>query len=315
MPITVKQYIDQKRGAGLGPEKILEAICMEFGDLIVRTDLCLGSTDVGPSEKKVADQVSGLPSLTAELIAGITGAAGSLESAHRACEEIEQGSSTAAAASKGMTVSMNEIRHEIQSASGSVAEIVENVNSANQCFTALQSAVERIASVVSLIRKVANQTNLLALNATIEAARAGDEGRGFAIVANEVKQLAKQTAGAIGDIQSQTTQINEASLRSIESVRVIEASVRGISGRFVAISAAVSQQETMTAENAEALQVSTVALGTLRDTVEKIRLGANRNLERARKLHDAVVDGAADDAESNQGGLGDEGKKALARPF
>ena len=315
MPITVKQYIDQKRGAGLGPEKILEAICMEFGDLIVRTDLCLGSTDFGPSEKKVADQVSGLPSLTAELIAGITGAAGSLESAHRACEEIEQGSSTAAAASKGMTVSMNEIRQEIQSASGSVAEIVENVNSANHCFTALQSAVERIASVVSLIRQVANQTNLLALNATIEAARAGEEGRGFAVVANEVKQLAKQTAGAIGDIQSQTTQIDEASLRSIESVRVIEASVRGISGRFEAISEAVSQQETMTAENAEALQVSTVALGTLRDTVEKIRLGANRNLERARKLHDAVADGAADDAESNQGGLGDEGKKALARPF
>lgn len=83
---------------------------------------------------------------------------------------------------------------------------------------------------------------------------------------------------SLGDIQSQTTQINEASVRSIESARVIEASVRGINGRFKAISEAVTQQETMTAENAEAQQVSTIALGTLRDTVEKIRLGANKNL-------------------------------------
>ena len=126
---------------------------------------------------------------------------------------------------------------------------------------------------------------------------------GFAVVANEVKQLAKETAGAIGEIQSQATQINEASLRSIESVRVIEASVRGISGRFEAISEAVSKQETMAAENAEALQASTIALGTLRGTVEKIRLGANRNLERARKLHSAIADGVAGDTESNQGGL------------
>jgi methyl-accepting chemotaxis protein len=257
---------------------------------------------LGPLGKKGADQMSGLPGLAADMINAITGAEGTLVSALRACEEIEQGSSTAAATSKGMTLSMNQIRQEIQSASRSVAEIVDNVNSANQYFTALQSAVERIASVVGLIRQVAKQTNLLALNATIEAARAGDEGRGFAVVANEVKQLANETAGAIGDIQAQTTQINEASLRSIESVKVIEGSVRGISGRFEAIAEAVSKQETMAAENAEALQTSTIALGTLRSTVDTIRLGAFRNLERARKLSDMIANGVAGDAESNQDG-------------
>src|SRR5216683_4525933 len=245
MQITVKQYVDQKRMAGLGAEKILEVMCVELGDLSVQQDLCLGSTELRPLGKKSADQMSALPSLAADMISAITGAEGTLVSALRACEEIEQGSSTAAATSKGMTLSMNQIRQEIQSASRSVAEIVDNVNSANKYFTALQIAVERIASVVGLIRQVAKQTNLLALNATIEAARAGDEGRGFAIVANEVKQLANETAGAIGDIQSQTTQINEASLRSIESVRIIEASVKGISGRFESITEAVGKQETM----------------------------------------------------------------------
>ena len=294
MQLTVKRYVDEKRAAGLGAEKILAVMYAELGDLGVRPGLISGVSEVQPVSSNGADQMSAVPALAADMIKAITGAEGTLVSALRACEEIEQGSSTAAATSKGMTLSMNQIRQEIQSASQSVAEIVDNVNSANKYFTALQVAVERIASVVGLIRQVAKQTNLLALNATIEAARAGEAGRGFAVVANEVKQLATETAGAIGDIQSQTTQINEASLRSIESVRIIEASVRGISGRFESITEAVGKQETMAAENAEALQASTIALGTLRGTVDTIRNGAFRNLERARRLRDAVTPEIAD---------------------
>ena len=300
MRVTVKEYVDQKRMAGHGAQEILEAVRTELGELTVQRDQSLGATELRQLGKISAGQNAVLPSLADDMIKAITGAESTLVSALRACEELEQGSSTAAATSKGMTLSMNQIRQEIQSASQSVAEIVDNINSARAFFTSLQVAVERIASVVGLVRQVAKQTNLLALNATIEAARAGEAGRGFAVVANEVKQLANETAAAVGDIQSQTTQINEASLRSIESVRTIEASVTGISGRFESITEAVSKQETMAAQNAEALRSSTIALGTLRGTVDAIRNGAFRNLERARRLRDAVTPDIADNAGCTQ---------------
>ena len=283
-----KHYVDQKRAAGLGAEQILQAMSVELESFDVAPDGRAEPNEFRLLEPACRRNTSALPELATDMINAITGAEGTLVSALRSCEEIEQGASTATASSKGMTRSMSQIKLEIQSASRSVTEIVLNVHSANDSFSALQVAVGRITSVVALIRKIANQTNLLALNATIEAARAGDGGRGFAVVANEVKQLANQTAGAIGEIQSQALQISEASLKSIDSVKLIESSVNGINGRFEAIAEAVYKQEAIAAENAEALQASTIALGTLRGTVDTIRNGAFRNLERARKLHDAI---------------------------
>lgn len=293
--MTFKHYVEQKRVAGFGAEQILEAMCVELKSFNVAANGDAEPDRLCPLDPVGDEKASALPALATDMINAITGAEGTLVSALRACEEIEQGSSTAATSSKSMTHSMSQIKQEIQSASRSVAEILVNVNSANDSFSALQVAVGRITSVVGLIRKIANQTNLLALNATIEAARAGDEGRGFAVVANEVKQLANQTAGAIGEIQSQALQISETSLKSIDSVKVIETSVKGISGRFEAIAEAVYKQEAIAAENAEALQASTIALGTLRRTVDTIRNGAFRNLERAKKLRDAVAPVIADD--------------------
>ena len=98
----------------------------------------------------------------------------------------------------------------ITSAIESIGDLVNGVNRVSERLDAVAGAFEKVAAVSTTIDQIANQTNLLALNATIEAARAGEAGRGFSVVASEVKSLASQTATAtseigdtIGDLTSQ----------------------------------------------------------------------------------------------------------------
>jgi len=104
----------------------------------------------------------------------------------------------------------------ITSAIESIGDLVNGVNRVSERLDAVAGAFEKVAAVSTTIDQIANQTNLLALNATIEAARAGEAGRGFSVVASEVKSLASQTATAtseigdtIGDLTSQISALQK----------------------------------------------------------------------------------------------------------
>ncbi|WP_244748628.1 methyl-accepting chemotaxis protein [Methylobacterium indicum] len=106
----------------------------------------------------------------------------------------------------------------------------------------LDGAVAKIGDVVGIIASIAGQTNLLALNATIEAARAGEAGRGFSVVAAEVKELANQTAKATDEISSQIARIQDSTAQAVSAIGGFGTRIREISSVTRSIAVAVEEQ-------------------------------------------------------------------------
>ncbi|MFB3305886.1 methyl-accepting chemotaxis protein [Pseudomonas sp. AMR01] len=106
----------------------------------------------------------------------------------------------------------------IQQTASGMREIAANIDGSSQLIAKLGERSQQITAIVNTIRGIADQTNLLALNAAIEAARAGEQGRGFAVVADEVRQLAARTSGSTAEISSMIAMIQEETRQAIDSM-------------------------------------------------------------------------------------------------
>ncbi|WP_439879540.1 methyl-accepting chemotaxis protein [Pseudomonas prosekii] len=106
----------------------------------------------------------------------------------------------------------------IQQAASEMREIAANIEESSTLIAQLGERSEQITTIVNTIRAIADQTNLLALNAAIEAARAGEQGRGFAVVADEVRLLAARTSGSTAEISSMIGLILSETRQAIKSM-------------------------------------------------------------------------------------------------
>ncbi|MBR0715432.1 methyl-accepting chemotaxis protein [Bradyrhizobium liaoningense] len=159
-----------------------------------------------------------------------------------------------ASATEQLSASVTEIGLRAEESRQIAARAVIQATETNERIARLTRATQQIGDVVKLITAIAEQTNLLALNATIEAARAGDAGRGFAIVASEVKSLAAQTAHATDDISSQISELQQTTDESVGAIKTIGGTIDEISGICSAIANAVQQQGLATQEIAQNVQ-------------------------------------------------------------
>ncbi|MBO1255860.1 cache domain-containing protein [Alteromonas sp. 5E99-2] len=109
---------------------------------------------------------------------------------------------------------------KVKKSSVEMSELIVEINKANDVVKGVGDDVQNISAILQVIESIAEQTNLLALNAAIEAARAGEQGRGFAVVADEVRNLASKTQGSTEEIQQMIVKLQNGSKSAVEAMQL-----------------------------------------------------------------------------------------------
>jgi methyl-accepting chemotaxis protein len=219
----------------------------ELGETALALDQTLDSiagvlTLVGDSSARLGGASTQLTSVADTIAQFSVTAADQSERVVSSANEVASSVDTVATGSSQMETAIREIAHNATAAArvaGSAVQVAENTT---RTVGKLGDSSQEIATVIKLINGIAEQTNLLALNATIEAARAGEAGKGFAVVASEVKELAQETARATEDISKRVEAIQADTAGAVEAIGQISAVIGEINDFQSTIAAAVEEQ-------------------------------------------------------------------------
>ncbi|GAB1414372.1 methyl-accepting chemotaxis protein [Candidatus Desulfobacillus denitrificans] len=227
-----------------------------------------------------------------------------------------EAASAMAAAVEEMTVSINHVSdsareaHSVTSDTGSQSQsgsriigdtvgemgrISSTVGEAARTIQAMGESSQKISGIVQVIKDVAEQTNLLALNAAIEAARAGEQGRGFAVVADEVRKLAERTTAATGEIGAMIEEVQTSARAAVGTMQQAVSRVEegmGMAGKasdaMLGISDGAERVVQAVNDISNALKEQSVASNDIAANVEKIAQMSEENSAAAKEASDTA---------------------------
>ena len=210
--------------------------------------------------------------------------AASVEQLSVSIDQVEEHANEARSVTQASSAQSSEGGRIIHEAATEMGHIADAVNNTAGTIKELEGFSDQISSIVQVIKDIADQTNLLALNAAIEAARAGEQGRGFAVVADEVRKLAERTGNSTQEISSMIGKIQQGTQRAVQEM---EAGVKRV-GDGVDLAHKAGDSVTGIRHSAErttqavddislALKEQAVAARDIAQKVERIAQGSEQN--------------------------------------
>ncbi|BBO67648.1 hypothetical protein DSCA_15780 [Desulfosarcina alkanivorans] len=265
-------------------------------------------SDVSENAKQVASSSSALSAISRDMSTGASETSQRAQTVSAASEEMstnlnsvaaamEQSSTNTnmvATAAEEMTATINEIAGNAEKARKISSDAADKSKGASEKMSALDRLTQAIGKVTETITEISEQTNLLALNATIEAARAGEAGKGFAVVANEIKELARQTAGATHDIKKQIEDVQCTTGSTVSDIDEITDVIASVNEIVTTIATAVDQQSAATGEIAA--NIAQASRG-IQEVNENVSQSSSASGEIARNI--AEVNHSADEMASS----------------
>ncbi|RQO76363.1 chemotaxis protein [Aquitalea sp. FJL05] len=213
---------------------------MRINTRAVLADVVVGAHDISQAATATHTEASNLQQRGEHAQEGITRVAAALEQLSVSVNEISITTRTGA----GHASAANQLADQGEDKMLQTREVTRQVmgefQTTRDAIMVLEKSAEEIGSVTSVIKEIANQTNLLALNAAIEAARAGEQGRGFAVVADEVRKLAERTAGNTLEIEQSINVLHQRTHQVLQNVHAALERVQGVEDAIGTASASLA---------------------------------------------------------------------------
>lgn len=243
-----------------------------------------GITSLNKTSSTVSESAHNSSKVTEMQSEAASGMAAAMEELSVSIDQVSEHAKDAYQVSQSSSKEAGEGGAIIQSTASEMEKIATAVNEVAGTIRNLEDYSEQISSIVNTIREIADQTNLLALNAAIEAARAGEQGRGFAVVADEVRKLAERTAvstkeisGMIGKIQDGTKQAAQEMDVSVKRVSDGVGLARKAGTSVSSISEAALHAAHAVDDITSAIQEQSLAARDIAQRIEKIAQGTEEN--------------------------------------